>query len=109
MYGVRKFPPFSSNPRFIESRNMKYVDVELFIHDLKNAQWDLLHISEDPNDMVYTWENLFLETLDKHAPLRKRRVKPCPWFTPFIEKSMYKRDYLKKRYVKNGSKTSYET
>ena len=82
----------------------------MFIHDLKNAPWDLLDISDDPNDMVYTWENLFLEVLDRHAPLRKTRVKNklSPWLTPHIKKLMYKRDYLKKQSIKNKSKSYRE-
>ena len=58
----------------------------------KNAPWDLLDISDDPNDMVYTWENLFLEVLDRHTPLRKRQVKNklSPWLTSHIKKLMYK-------------------
>ena len=98
IYGVRKFPTFKSNPKYIESRNMKNFDADLFIYDLKKVPWDLLNISDDPNDMVYTWENLFLEVLDIHAPLRKRRVKnkSSPWLTPSIKKLMNTRDYLKR-------------
>ena len=60
--------------------------------------------------MVNMWENLFLEVLDVHAPLRKRRVrnKSSPWLTPYIEKLMYKRDHLKKQSIKNWSKSLYE-
>lgn len=110
IYGVRKFPTFRGNPKYIENRNMKNYDANLFKHDLKNVNWDLLWISDDPNDMVYTWENLFLEVLDIHAPLRKRRVrnKPSPWLTPEIRKLMYHRDYLKKKYVKNGSNALFD-
>ena len=60
--------------------------------------------------MVNMWENLFLEVLDVHAPLRKRRVrnKSSPWLTPYIKKLMHKRDHLKKQSIKNWSKSLYE-
>lgn len=111
IYGVRKFHTSKSNPKFIESRNMKHFDPQLFIHDLKQAHWDLLEISDDPNDMVCTWESLFLEVLDIHAPLRKRRVKnkPANWLTPTIRQLMHQRDHFKKQAVRNGSKATYET
>lgn len=110
VYGVRKFQTIKSNPKYIESRNMKNYDPCLFIHDLKNVPWDLLYISDDPDDMVYTWENLFVEVLDIHAPLRKRRVrnKPSPWLSPSIRKLMYNRDYLKKQAIKHGSNILFE-
>lgn len=110
IYGVRKFQTIKSNPKYIESRNMKNYDPYLFIHDLRKVHWDLMEISDDPNDMVNTWESLFLEVLDIHAPLRKRRVKnkPSPWLTPCIKKLMHKRDHLKKQAIKNGSKSFYE-
>ena len=60
IYGIRKFPSFKSNPKYIVTRNMKNFNPALFIYDLKNVPWDLLHVSDDPNDMdVYTWENLW--------------------------------------------------
>ena len=111
VYGVRRFPSFKSNPKYIETRDMKNYDPNLFRHDLKNAHWDLLNISDDPNDMLYSWEKLYLEVLDKHAPLRKRRVRnrPSPWLTPQVKNLMYRRDYLKRKYVKNGSTSLYNS
>ena len=84
---------------------MKHFDSDLFIDDLKKVPWDLLDVSDDPNDMVYTWENLFLGVLDVHAPLRKRRVKnkSLPWLTPAIKKLMNTRDFLKKKSIQNAS------
>ena len=49
---------------------MKTYDPDLFISDLRNVQWDLIETCEDPNDMVFVWEKLFLEVVDAHAPLR---------------------------------------
>ena len=110
VYGVRKFPTFRSKPRNITCRNMKDYDRNVFVQDLRNVPWDLLYISDDPNDMVYTWENLFVEVINIHAPLKKRRIrnKPSPWLTHDIKKMMYHRDYLKRKAVKGGSATTYE-
>ena len=101
IYGIRKFTHTKSNPKYIESRNMKNFDPNLFTQDLLNVQWNL-YDNDDPNDMVYVWETLFLEVVNRHAPLCNRRVrnKPSPWLTPSIRKLMQNRDYLKKQSIK---------
>ena len=51
------------------SRNMKGYDRDLFLRELENVPWDLLYISDDPNNMAYTCrENLFLEVLEIDLP-----------------------------------------
>ena len=43
------------------------------------------------------WKNLFLEVLDKHAPLqhKKTRSSKVPWMTSDIKKLMNTRDNFK--------------
>lgn len=48
---------------------MKGYDRDLFLRELENVPWDLLYISDDPNNMAYTCrENLFLEVLEIDLP-----------------------------------------
>ena len=84
---------------------MKNYDPKLFTHDLSRAPWGLLDISDDQDDVVWTWENLFLEVFEIRTSLRKRRVqnKSPTWLTPFLKEQMYKRDYLAKQYIKKNS------
>ena len=37
--------------------------------------WNVCESFEDPNDALGCWEKLFLEVVEKHAPLKGRRVK----------------------------------
>ena len=110
VYGIRKHQALKGDPRLIENRNMKAYNAESFINELNNVPWDLIQSCEDVNDMVSVWEQLFLEVIDAHAPLRKRRVKnkSSPWLKPSIKKQMYHRDYLKRQALKTGSGKLWE-
>ena len=51
------------------------------------------------------WKDLFLQALDRHAPIQRKRLKsnPIPWITPEIKKLMQARDWHKKRAIKHNS------
>ena len=45
---------------------------------LKNSNAVPFHFAslmDDPNEMWDVWKSLFLEVVNKHAPMRKRKVK----------------------------------
>ena len=72
---------------------------ESFRNDIASQSWDDLLMFEDPNDMWLAWKTLFLSVVDKHAPIRMKRVRSSerPWVTPQLKKYMYERDKLKKK------------
>ena len=51
------------------------------------------------------WKNLFLECVEKHAPLRTKRVRArnSPWITPQLEKRLHERDILKLKAIRSGN------
>ena len=63
-------------------------------------EWDtiLSPLSNDPNSMAATFQEIFESILNIHAPLRKKRIRPdsAPWLTPEIRKLMKVRDQAKK-------------
>jgi hypothetical protein len=65
--------------------------------------------------MWETWKIIFLSVLDKHAPIREKRVKNIPnipWLTNAIKKQILERDRLKFLAVKYNSEnywTAYKT
>ena len=62
---------------FVEIRNMKHFNEEKFVNELLNQQWENIYFfGDDPNAMWRIWEELFLEVLNKHAPLRHKKTKP---------------------------------
>lgn len=58
----------------------------------------------NPNKMWDTWKSYFMSCLDKHAPLRNKRIgnRRSPWITNEVKKKMYERDFLKKKAEKTG-------
>ena len=65
----------------------------------------------DPNECWRVWKSLFHEILDKHAPLRQKRIKAnsVPWITPDVKRPMRNRDYHTKKAIKCASQYHWET
>ena len=45
-----------------------------YLNDLNNLNWEQVCRHNDPNDMWTEWLNLFMSVIDKHAPLKKKRI-----------------------------------
>ena len=95
--GVTKAPP-----RTIEYRSYKHFDVNAFKKDLEGVPW---HIIDNNDDAVCTWNKLFMDIADSHAPVRKRRVRgvPLPWVNTKIREMMQDRDYYHRKAVRSNS------
>ena len=88
-----------SGHKTVTYRKFKNFRSESFRNDIASQSWDDLLMLEDQNDMWLAWKTLFLSVVDKHAPIRTKRVRlsKCPWVTPQLKKYMYERDKLKKK------------
>ncbi len=62
----------------VEIRNLKYFNAESFQADLRGQEWELLDSNLCVDEMWNTWKTLFLNILDRHAPIREKRVKSKP-------------------------------
>ena len=53
--------------------------------------------------MRKAWESLFSQCVDKHAPLRSKRVRAMksPWITPHLKKRMHARNMFKLKAVRS--------
>ena len=104
-YAIHKHNTRKTDPKIIESRQFKNFDREAFIDDIKETSFHLASLLDDPNEMWEAWKSLFLEIVNKHAPIRKRKVKSksSPWISPELRQKMKKRDFLKKQAVKQNS------
>ena len=67
---------------------------------------EIKNVTSDPNQMWLLWKNLFLNTLDMHAPISESRIRGnnLPYITAEMRKLIRTRDYLKKKANKTGSK-----
>ena len=84
-------------PREITYRNYRNFDEEAFRNELKNM------IDFDGNGTYDRFESLFLQVLEKHAPVKKVKVRANfpPYMTKRLRKAMMDRSRLEKRYYNN--------
>ena len=62
--------------------------------DLSNQEWELLDNNLCVDRMWEIWKIIFLSVLDKHAPIREKRVKNIPnipWLANAIKKQIRER------------------
>ena len=99
---MRKFKLPRSSPTIKEVGDFKHFSIDEFRADLLQAPWDIVFSFDDPNTCWILWKSFFHETLNKHAPLRQKRVRsnPIPWITPAIKQTMRNRDFHKKRSIR---------
>ena len=108
VYAVQKDKLPRPNARVIEYRSMRHYDNDQFLDDLSNVPWGTEYIYDDVDDLWRHWASLYTEVLDKHAPIKKKRVRgdQFPWITPDIQREHSRRKRMFKHHVKNLTKTS---
>ena len=84
----------------IKYRSFKTFDDNAFKHDLSQVPWEVLSTCNDVDEIVHVWNFLFLETVNKHAPLKQHRVrKPQQpdsiWLNPEILDAIKERNNCK--------------
>lgn len=89
----------------IEVRNYKKFCVVNFNDDLRRTPWAEVDNFVDPNQMWYYWKKMFLAVIDKHAPIKKKRIrnKKSPWLNAKIKQSMVERNKLKSMAIKTNA------
>jgi hypothetical protein len=73
--------------------------MDYFLYDLSSSNFADVYNCSDANDAVALWYDIFLPIVDKHAPIRRKRVKhqTLPgWMSTDIVEAMKLRDRLKK-------------
>ena len=74
-YGIRKTNIcHKSKENIIEIRNMKKFNEEKFLCDLGKQSWEYVYFfAVNPSTMWEIWKDLFLQILDRHAPLQRKK------------------------------------
>ena len=81
-----------------------------FIEELYMQHWEYIYFfCTDPNAMWELWKELFLEILNKHAPLQHKKIKcnKVPWITNKIKELITMRDNLKRKAIVTKSETDW--
>ena len=102
VFAIRKISVARKVEHTVEIRNMKKFDTKKFVEDLKQQPWQNVYFFADtPSAKWEIWKILFLEVLDKHAPLQhnKIRARQVPWITSSIKELINTRDKLKRKAI----------
>jgi hypothetical protein len=94
-----KLPKMSKSHVTIQYRCFRHFNKDLFLFDLSCNNFANIYNCTNANDALSLWYNVFMPIVDKHAPLRRRRVKrqTVPgWLTADLVNAMKLRDKLKK-------------
>ena len=87
VYAYRKFSTGvqSGNHSTVTYSRFKNFDSTKFRNDICSQEWDSGKMFDNPIDMWYDWKKIFLGIVNKHAPLRSKRVRASksPWITPY--------------------------
>ena len=104
-------PKLRLSPKTISVRNFKHFDRNEFLDDLKMAHFDeIKNYSNDGNEMWLLWKSLYVDILNKHAPVTNIRSKgsTLPYMTKDLKNMIRQRDYLKAKAVKTGSEYLFQ-
>ena len=99
MYMTYKAKYERSGARTIKTRHMKNFHKSSYLRDLQQKAWSDIETLNEPNDMWSMWKDLLIQSIDKHAPLKSKRVgnKKALWITDRLRCEMHNRDFLKKK------------
>ena len=68
-------------PRYKFIRNLKKLNEQDFINDFHALPLSIIYSSDDPDEQLGYFNNLFSECLEKHGPLWRVQITrpPAPW------------------------------
>ena len=100
-----------AKPRIIEYCSYKNFGVNKFNNDLRNVPWHVTDNENNVDNALLTWNNMFSEVAEDHAPTKRRRVKgmPIPWMNSKICETMRERDYFHRKARKSNASRHWNT
>ena len=104
-------PKLKLSSKTIITRNYKHFDRAGFLNDIKMAHFDQIkNYTSDANEMWALWKKLFLDILNKHAPMMNLKIKGknMPYITSDLKQMIRQHDYLKANAVKIESKILHQ-
>lgn len=92
-------------PRVISKRDFKHFSEQGFFHDLFSFDWGKIDLFDDVENAWSYFYQGFKEIVDRHAPMRKFRVKgrDNPWFTTELSDLLHERNKSWAKARKSGS------
>ena len=104
VYLVRsmKMPKMRRNPKTVTVCKFRRFDLDAFKSDLQGVHFD--EVKSHPNEMWLIWNTLFLDVLNKHAPVSNIKIegKNLLYITAEVRQVARQRNYLRKKANKTG-------
>jgi len=100
VYMSRKQRVIKSKPKICKVRSFKHFNDASFIDEISHMPWSSVGVLDDPNEMWSMWSKMLMQAIDKHAPVKNRRVgskRREPWITNGLIEQMRRRDLLKRQ------------
>ena len=94
----------------VEYRNFKNFNVSGFLYDLQNIPWEEIRFKRNVDEMWRLWKTFFVDVLDKHAPVRVKRLRKggnIPWVSREEKEKLFKRDALKRKAIKTNKEEDW--
>lgn len=105
VFAYRKLSAFSATNghNTITYRKFSNFNREHFRNEVASQDWEQMYNTTNPNEMWCHWKSVFLSIVEKHAPLRTRRVRArrSPWITSDLKNLMHDRNISKIRACKS--------
>lgn len=93
-------------------RCFKKCDTDELTLDLMNAPWQVMDTFDTVDDMWDYWKTLFFQVLDKHAPLKKVRLRKRgqddEWIDSELRGLMRTRNYYRNKHRKTHAKDDWD-
>ena len=110
-YGVKRQ---KNKPQYIMRRDYRNFSETEYCKDMENAPWGNIYSYEEHeiDEQVTIMENIFTEIIDRHAPMRRIKIrKPAPtqWINDEIIQAMDQRDKYKAKFNKYRDPLILET
>ena len=101
-YGIKRT---KNKPQYIMRRDYRNFNETDFCNDMEKAPWGNIYSCEENeiDQQVTIIENIYTEIIDKHAPMRRIKIrKPAPtqWINDEIIQAMDQRDKYKAKFNK---------
>lgn len=110
IYAIRKSNYMNIGSRNIIKRDLRHFNETCFLNDLNQINWNEVSSFDDPDQMWVVWRDNLMNVIDKHAPLRRKRIgkKRSQWITPEVMSMMHKRDFLSKKAKQTNTEIAWK-
>ncbi|CAB4025980.1 Hypothetical predicted protein, partial [Paramuricea clavata] len=96
--------------KVITFRSLKNIDLEQLNQDLMHAPWHVAGIFNEVDDKYDYWSSLFESLVDRHAPLKRKKVreKDSPYMTIEWKKAIRNKRKYAIKFAKDRTKENFE-